>query len=86
MPVIALFDRAGGSTSAAQDDRGISAMYIVGFAIAGVVVLGIILWLGIHLYRKRRERQRQDRMGTAFLSVRGLVKENESYLEKSAYS
>lgn len=61
-------------------------MYIIGFSIAGAILLGIALWLGIYLYRKRLARKRQDQMGSAFLSVRGLVKEGEPYLEKDVYS
>jgi hypothetical protein len=88
MPIISLFNRSAGinPVGAIQENDGISAMYIVGFAIAGAAVLGIILWLGIYLHRRRRARQRRDQMGTAFLSVRGLVKEDESYLEKGAHS
>ncbi|KAJ3568481.1 hypothetical protein NP233_g5686 [Leucocoprinus birnbaumii] len=80
MPIIALSRRA--AEGALQNGSGsISAMYIIGFSIAGAIFLAIVLWLGVYLYRRRRARQRQSRMGAAFLSVRGLVKE-DSFDEK----
>ncbi|KXN91711.1 hypothetical protein AN958_12563 [Leucoagaricus sp. SymC.cos] len=88
MPTLALFSRSSNPNpvSTAQDNGGISAMYIVGFAIAGTVFLVLVMWLGAFLYRRRRAKRRRDQVGAAFLSVRGLVKEDEPYLEKSAYS
>ncbi|KAF9453411.1 hypothetical protein P691DRAFT_792500 [Macrolepiota fuliginosa MF-IS2] len=85
MPIIALFSRAAPATGdAASSKGGVPALYIVGFVVAGAIVAGIALWLGIHIYRKSLAKKRQDRMGPAFLSVRGVVKEDEAY-EKGVY-
>ncbi len=83
MPVISLFGRTNPSpVGAAQSNDSVAGMYIVGFSIAGAILLGIALWVGIHFYRKRLAKKRQDKTGASFLSVRGLVKEDDSSDEK----
>ncbi|EKM78699.1 hypothetical protein AGABI1DRAFT_41417 [Agaricus bisporus var. burnettii JB137-S8] len=87
MPIIALFQRnIPTPASAASSNAGIPALYIIGFCVAGAGVLGIAIWLGIYLYRKKVTKKRHDRMGPAFLSVRGLVKEGEPHPEKNVSS
>jgi len=71
-PVGALQDNGG----------GISAMYIVGFSIAGTAFLAMTVWLAIRFHRKRFAGRRQDLLGAAFLSMHGLVKEEQTHSEK----
>jgi len=69
--------------AALQDnDGGISAMYIIGFSIVGAAFLVLILWFAVHFCRKWSARRRQDQLGAAFLSVRGLVKDELTHREK----
>jgi len=65
-----------------DNDGGISAMYIIGFSIVGAAFLVLILWFAIHFCRKWSARRRQDQLGAAFLSVRGLVKDELTHREK----
>jgi hypothetical protein len=83
MPITTFTERAAPTpVSAASSGGGISALYIIGFCIAGAVFLALAIWLSIYFYRKRVVKKRQDGMGSAFLSVRGLVKDGEPYPEK----
>lgn len=83
MSVTSLFDRANPSpVGAAQSDTSASGMYILGFSIAGAIFLGIAIWVAVYFYRKRLAKKRQDQTGASFLSVRGLVREDDPSLEK----
>ena len=61
----------------ARDGGGSSntTLYIVGFIIAGAIILGAAAWLAVRLMRKRARRNDEENRGAAFLNVRGLVKE-----------
>lgn len=63
------------------DDDGSSTshlgIYVAGFTVAGVIVLGLAVWFGIRIYRRRSAIKREDERGAAFLSVRGVVKDGE---------
>jgi len=50
-------------------------LYIAGFSIAGVVILGAATWLAIRFLKQRARRNDEDNRGAAFLNVRGLVRE-----------
>ncbi|KAJ3500956.1 hypothetical protein NLJ89_g9561 [Agrocybe chaxingu] len=50
-------------------------IYIAGIVVVGVIALGVGLWLSLRVYRKRAMRKRQENMGAAFFSVKGLVPE-----------
>jgi hypothetical protein len=52
-----------------------TALYIVGFSIAGIVVFGAAAWLTIKFLRQRARRCDEDRRGAAFLNIRGLVRD-----------
>jgi len=65
-----------------DNDGGIFVMYIIGFSIVGAIFLVLILWFAIHFRRKWSARRRQDQLGAAFLSVRGLVKDELIHGEK----
>jgi len=61
-----------------RDDKTSSnnILYIAGFTVAGIVILGAVCWLTIRLLRKRARRSEQDDRGAAFLNVRGLIRED----------
>lgn len=82
-PSISLVRRA---SYGAASSSGLPTTVIVGFVIAGVLVLIVGAWIGVRRYRKRAANKRDNARGAAFLSVRGLVKEDGSASdsEKSA--
>lgn len=61
----------------ARDGGGSSntTLYIIGFVIAGVSILGATAWLAIRFIRRRARRSDEENRGAAFLNVRGLVRE-----------
>jgi hypothetical protein len=69
---------SGGGSSGS----GFPTIAIVGFIVAGVIALLVVLWIIIRFYRKRAQRKRENARGAAFLSVKGLVNEGESYEPK----
>jgi len=56
-------------------------MVIAGAAFAGALILAVGLWLAIRFYRKRSREQRADGRQGAFLTVKGLISEDD---EKTA--
>ncbi|TFK72945.1 hypothetical protein BDN72DRAFT_894384 [Pluteus cervinus] len=71
MPVVQIFRREENSS------QYINPIYIAGFAVAGTIVLGFGIWIGLRTYRRRAASQREAERGAAFLSVRGLVREDQ---------
>ncbi|KAH9987284.1 hypothetical protein BJV74DRAFT_501634 [Russula compacta] len=59
-------DGVGGSSS-----NGISPLFIVGFAFAGTIIIGLCAWLGIYTYRKRKRSK-----GDA-LTIQGVISESD---------
>jgi hypothetical protein len=49
---------------------------MAGLAIAGAIVIAISLWFILKMARKRAAKKREENMGTAFLSVRGVVRDD----------
>jgi hypothetical protein len=58
----------------------LSPEIIVGIAVAGAAILAVCLWLGIRAYRKRSREQRADSRQGAFLTVKGLISEDDEKL------
>lgn len=50
-------------------------IYIAGIVVAVVIVVAVGVWLLIRWNAQRRARQREERTGQAFLSVRGILRE-----------
>jgi len=73
-PQCSLFARAD---PADNNNTKITPIIIVGIVIACLLAVGISIWLGVHFYRKRISRAREEGRGAAFLSIKGLVKEGE---------
>ncbi|KAF8271199.1 hypothetical protein EI94DRAFT_1721104 [Lactarius quietus] len=56
-------------------------MVIAGIAFAGALILAVSLWLAIRFHRKRARERRADGRQGAFLTVKGLITEDD---EKTA--
>jgi len=83
MPTVSLLSR---SDSPSNDSPTLSnPVYLVGIIVAAVIVVGVSVWLGLRLYRKRVAARREAKMGAAFLSVKGLVPES-SLNEKADFA
>jgi len=54
-----------------------SGLYIAGFVIAGLIILGVGGCLLIRFLRQRARNNDEDNRGAAFLNVRGLVREDD---------
>lgn len=52
-------------------------LYIAGFALVGVLVSGLLLWLLVRHCKNRMSKKRNEKRGAAFLHVRGVMKEGE---------
>ncbi|KAI9439800.1 hypothetical protein H4582DRAFT_1549366 [Lactarius indigo] len=63
-----------------QSNR-ITPVVIAGIAFSGALILAVCLWLGIRTWRKRSREQRADGRQGAFLTVKGLISEDD---EKAA--
>jgi len=82
MPVTPHISPRADLPSSADSSSISNPIYIVGIVIAAVTILGISVWLGLRVYRKRAAAKRESKMGAAFLSVRGLVREDDPVNEK----
>ncbi|KAF9476704.1 hypothetical protein BDN70DRAFT_811829 [Pholiota conissans] len=76
MPAFNLLPRSVTASSASSSPSINQPIYIAGVIVAVVIVLIIAVWLGIRAYRKRLAAKREEKMGAAFLSVKGLVRED----------
>ncbi|KAJ3541639.1 hypothetical protein NMY22_g3806 [Coprinellus aureogranulatus] len=63
-----------------EDDnsKGLNPIYIAGIVVVGVIVLALGVWLLVHTLRKRAAKKRINMRESAFLSVRGVVKEGHT--------
>ena len=59
-----------------ESDSSKTGLYIAGFVVAGMVVLGAAAWVAIRFLRRRARRSDEDNRGASFLNVRGLVRED----------
>jgi len=82
MPVTPHISPRADLPSSADSPSISNPIYIVGIVVAAVTILGISVWLGLRGYRKRAAAKRESKMGAAFLSVRGLVREDDPVNEK----
>ncbi|PPQ67474.1 hypothetical protein CVT25_006015 [Psilocybe cyanescens] len=53
-------------------------IYLAGLIVALVILAGAGAWLGLRTYRKRMMSKRQEKTGAAFLSVKGLVRDDSN--------
>lgn len=65
------------SANALSPNSGHFPLIIVGFAIAVFILFGVAFWFGCQACQRRSRTKREERHGAAFLSVRGLVKDDE---------
>ena len=83
MPAFSFLARADADSSNSSDSIS-NPVYIAGIVVAAVIGLGITVWLGLRAYRKRVRNRREEKMGAAFLSVKGLVREDGTSDEKGS--
>ncbi|KAG6918637.1 hypothetical protein DXG01_012756 [Tephrocybe rancida] len=65
------------------ESQGADPVYVAGFSVAGAMVMGLIAWMLITYSRKRASAKRRSIRNTAFLSIRGLVKEGNTAPERN---
>ncbi len=70
MPAFTFLARSDADSSNSSDSIS-NPVYIAGIVVAAVIGLGIAVWLGLRAYRKRVRNRREEKMGAAFLSVKG---------------
>ncbi len=80
MPAIAVRDE---NSEAMSTSSSLRPIYIAGFVVVGVLLLGVALWLAIRTHRRRAQAKREENLGAAFLSVKGLVREGDVHTEKA---
>lgn len=64
--------------SSTTDEKSLPIIALVGFGLAGLVLLILVIWLSIVFWRKRQKKKRADERGAAFLTVKGLVTEGQT--------
>ncbi|KAF8199559.1 hypothetical protein BJ912DRAFT_654955 [Pholiota molesta] len=80
MPAFILLQRS--ETPSTPSNSVSNPIYLVGVIVAVAIILVVAAWLGLRAYRKRLAAKREEKMGAAFLSVKGLVRENTATSEK----
>lgn len=70
--------------SARDESSTMRPIYIAGFAVVGAIVLAVSIWLAIRFYRHRALKKRENMRNAAFLSVKGLVRDDDD-VEKDLY-
>lgn len=80
MPALYVFSRSTADSGSPNH----KPVYIAGFVVAAVTILAVAAWIGLKRYRKHIANKREEKLGAAFLSVRGLVKDPDSapWIEK----
>lgn len=70
--------RRGDITDAKVGNTSIPVIAVVGFGVAGSILLFVIIWVSLSVYRKRAKKKREEARGAAFLTVKGVMKESVS--------
>ena len=60
-----------------ENTTGLKPITIAGIAVAAAVAVGLAIWLGVRFVRKRSVKKRMIGRTSAFLTVKGVVKEGE---------
>ncbi|KAF8807010.1 hypothetical protein BYT27DRAFT_7257007 [Phlegmacium glaucopus] len=81
MPALKYFQRSNSSTDSSTITVH-SPITIAGITAITLVLFVLFLWLGFRIYRKRAAAKRESKMGATFLSVKGLVQDDDSGVEK----
>lgn len=70
-------------SSKALSDSGssIRPIYIAGMAVAGAIAIGLGAWLVVIYIRRRAQKKRDNLKNAAFLSVKGLKREDTDATE-----
>ncbi|KAK0211045.1 hypothetical protein DFS33DRAFT_1297100 [Desarmillaria ectypa] len=80
MPAIVVRDE---NSEAMSSSSSLRPIYIAGFVVVGVLLLGVALWLPIRRNRRRAQAKREENLGAAFLSVKGLFRDGDVHTEKA---
>lgn len=72
-PHLGLYARS----EAGQSSNALTPTIIIGIALACAIGLGAALWLGIRFWKKQAAKRREGNRQSAFLNVRGVVKDAE---------
>jgi hypothetical protein len=65
------------SSRSSSPSASINPIYILGLAIAGAIVIGVSSWFILKMVRKRAaKRDSEENIGATFLSVRGIVRDD----------
>lgn len=67
-----------------DEKKPLPVFAIIGFGIAGLLLIIVLVWVAVALWRKRQKKKREDSRGAAFLTVKGLVKERDSFWSAGA--
>ena len=59
----------------ATSQSSLSPVIIAGIVVACALISGVAIWLGIRYYRKRSSAAREEGLGSGFLAVRGIVRQ-----------
>ncbi|EJD07141.1 uncharacterized protein FOMMEDRAFT_165738 [Fomitiporia mediterranea MF3/22] len=81
--------RASDASSSPDVDIGslqIPIYGLVGIGIAVVALISLVLCLGIRAHRKRARRKREEKRNSAFLTVKGVVKETSLGMKQATFS
>ncbi|KDR76307.1 hypothetical protein GALMADRAFT_247666 [Galerina marginata CBS 339.88] len=73
MPSVQFLTRSEPSSDASSISNPV---YIAGIIVAAVIISGVGIWMGLRFYRKRMAAKRESERGAAFLSVKGLVRDD----------
>ncbi|KAJ3859032.1 hypothetical protein EV359DRAFT_51436 [Lentinula novae-zelandiae] len=75
MPILSQFLPRDDSSD--DNASSLSPIYIAGISLIGTIVIGVVVWLTVRHIRKRSRSKRENERGAAFLSVRGVVREDQ---------
>lgn len=70
------FFKRGDITDAKVGNTNVPVIVVVGFGVAGALLLFVVIWISLKACRKRAKKRREDARGAAFLTVKGVMKES----------
>lgn len=72
---------ANASSALTSTNMGIM---IAGVTLCALIVLGVAVWLIVRMIRKKSQQKREDERGAAFLTVRGIVRDDGAPIDPPA--
>lgn len=74
-PQCQLVKRSDAGSQNVGSGSSLNVVMVIGIAVACAIVVGGAIWLAVHIWRQRQARKREDRRSSAFVTVRGVVRE-----------